>query len=75
MLDFNISKAFVTECYLQNPLHMHLQETVVEVSVCSIYVLSHPMCVCVCVRACVRVRACVCVCACVRACVCVCRKG
>ena len=27
------------------------------------------MCVCVCVRACVRVHACVCVCACVRACV------
>ena len=32
------------------------------------------MCVCVCVRACVRVSVCVCVCvcACVRACVCVC---
>jgi hypothetical protein len=29
------------------------------------------LCVCVCVRACVRVRAFVCVCACVRACVCV----
>jgi len=30
------------------------------------------MCVCVCVRACVRVRACVCVCARVRVCACVC---
>ena len=30
------------------------------------------MCVCVCVRACIRVCVCVCVCACVRVCVCVC---
>jgi hypothetical protein len=32
----------------------------------------HPVCVCVCVRVCVRACVCACVCVCVRACVCVC---
>ena len=49
-------------------------ETYIDTSITLLLIQHLPynhVCVCVCVRACVRVCVCVCVCACVRVCVCV----